>query len=694
MRYSIGQVINNRYRIVRLLGQGGFGAVYRAWDLNLNQACALKENLDTSPEAQLSFTREASVLARLSHPNLPRVIDHFTIPGLGQYLVMDYVEGEDLETMLMRQGRASPEQAKVWVSQIADALTYLHTQLKPILHRDIKPANIRITPEGKAMLVDFGLAKIFDPTKSTTIGLQAGTPGFSPPEMYGKGLTDPRTDIYSLGATLYTILTGQEPPESVARLSNDTLQQAYKINPFVSKAYDSVIRQAMALSPSQRFQTAAEFKNQLEAATQTGQAYSGAPLKPAGNRKTRWSSVAWIMFLLALLALIGLLLFNPWHIIPTEQLVRLIPGRTPTATSSVLAIPLANTVTETSTPTPTLPPTDNPPTTPTPTATLTLTPTNMPTPTVTPRALSGGPIRGGADKLAFIANQDIYVSDMDGANVKSLTTNGVAKSGLQWTPDGGSVLYLVKSCLLIVDVKTSAERTIFCAPWEDAILAFEVSPDGKKVALSMSSGLYIMDYDLENFSQLRTKEQFLSAAKCNEYHDYPTKTVHWSADNRSVAAVVVWKEAKILEMIHIFNVSSCGRMITVSNVEPWETFYLENREYRNKPEIIDMTWNGLNKFVFNTVKVKNEGYPYLTSGPSWQPIQPNEQPCCYRNFLWTPDQNYLLYTYFPSLQKRGNPMVYLAKNTSTGFTTPVQIPLADVMINPGEDIEAAFRPAQ
>jgi serine/threonine protein kinase len=136
MSLTVGQVLNNRYRIEALLGQGGMGAVYRALDFNLNLTVAVKENLDASPEAQKQFGREAGILARLSHPNLPRVTDHFFIPGQGQYLVMDFVEGEDLQTMLKRLGVLPEPQVLNWVLQICDALAYLHSQPSPIIHRD------------------------------------------------------------------------------------------------------------------------------------------------------------------------------------------------------------------------------------------------------------------------------------------------------------------------------------------------------------------------------------------------------------------------------------------------------------------------------------------------------------------------------------------------------------------------------
>jgi eukaryotic-like serine/threonine-protein kinase len=263
---SIGQVLNNRYRIVKLLGQGGFGAVYKAWDLNLGKHWALKENLDTSPEAERQFTREATILANLSHPNLPQVTDHFSLPGQGQYLVMDFIEGEDLERLLQRQGRVPADRAIIWIAQVADALVYLHSQNPPVLHRDLKPGNIRITPAGQAMLVDFGLVKVYDPSLRTTIGARAVTPGYSPPEQYGQGSTDIRSDIYALGATLYTLLTGLEPQESVQRFADDQMIPASSINPQVPADIGQAVAHAMALKPSQRYQTVTEFKQALTTA--------------------------------------------------------------------------------------------------------------------------------------------------------------------------------------------------------------------------------------------------------------------------------------------------------------------------------------------------------------------------------------------------------------------------------------------
>ncbi|MDI6696540.1 MAG: protein kinase [Anaerolineales bacterium] len=289
MPLAPGIVINNRYRIIRLLGQGGFGAVYYAWDVNLDRGCALKENLEASGEVSRQFMREARILANLSHPNLPRVTDHFIISGQGQYLVMDYIEGDDLDLWISRAGRPD-DTAKVihWISQVCDALTYLHQQNPPIIHRDIKPANIRITPQGKAVLVDFGIAKLYNPQMRTTVGARAVTSGYSPPEQYGQGATDERSDVYAVGATLYHLLTAVAPPDSVDLMTGNAppLKPAHQVNPAVPLHVSAAIAQAMQPKREMRFQSIRAFQSALQGempvVARTAQIdMRGAPPEPA-----------------------------------------------------------------------------------------------------------------------------------------------------------------------------------------------------------------------------------------------------------------------------------------------------------------------------------------------------------------------------------------------------------------------------
>lgn len=214
---------HHRYRLRQLLGRGGMGAVYLAEDLNLaGRLVAIKENLNNDEDAQRQFRHEAVLLAHLRHPNLPQVIDYFLGQDGRQYLVMEYVPGENLQEVLRKQGPLPVSEAIACIDQIMQAVAYMHRQQdeetgrrRSVVHRDIKPANIKRTPEGRYLLVDFGIAKQNSKTiRGTAVSARALTPGYAPIEQYGGG-TDERSDIYALGATLYALLTGKTPPSSV-----------------------------------------------------------------------------------------------------------------------------------------------------------------------------------------------------------------------------------------------------------------------------------------------------------------------------------------------------------------------------------------------------------------------------------------------------------------------------------------------
>ncbi|MDO9303456.1 MAG: protein kinase [Anaerolineales bacterium] len=258
-------LLHNRYRIIEILGQGGMGSVYRAIDENLGVAVALKENLFTTEEYMRQFRLEAVILANLRHPNMPRVSDHFELGDQGQYLIMDFIEGEDLRNRMDRMGMITEDDATQIGAAMCDALAYLHSRKPPILHRDIKPGNVKITPDGHIFLVDFGLAKVYQgDNQATTTGARAMTPGYSPPEQYGTARTDPRTDFYSLGATLYAALCGVIPEDGLARaMDNAQLTPLRKRNPKVSRRFAAAIEKAMAVDPSDRFQSAEDSKKAL-----------------------------------------------------------------------------------------------------------------------------------------------------------------------------------------------------------------------------------------------------------------------------------------------------------------------------------------------------------------------------------------------------------------------------------------------
>ncbi len=367
MPLTIGQTLQNRYRILGLLGQGGMGAVYLAEDLRLpGRRCAIKENVldpHASPQvlAQLrqQFLAEASILSRLDHPNLTKVSDYFTQGG-NEYLVMDFVEGENLQSVLdrwLRQYRQPLPEASVlpWFDQVLDALEYLHGQQPyAILHRDIKPGNIILTPQGKVKLVDFGLVKLLDPQRpgTATVVKGFGTPEYAALEQHAQGAyghTDARTDIYALGATLYHLLTGAAPPDAVQlAVKPGNLILPRRANPALSAATEAAILKALKTQPDERFQSAGEMRTALAG---SGRHQSPPAARPWWRRVPGWAAGA-----AAGAALVGIVLL-------AVLLLRPAPGPipTPSPTPTPNATPVTPTPGPTDTPvTPTPPPTDTP----------------------------------------------------------------------------------------------------------------------------------------------------------------------------------------------------------------------------------------------------------------------------------------------------------------------------------------------
>ena len=273
-----GEVLRSRYKIRRIIGQGGMGCIYLADDLRLEgRECALKEvehdrtlPSDMARQSRDQFLREATVLARLDHPNLPKVSDYFSISAR-DYLVMDFVPGKDLRTLMLEARQVgtylSENEVMAWAKQLADALSYLHSQKPPILHRDIKPSNLKLTPSGLLKLVDFGLVKILASDEMTITILQGrGTALYTPLEQYGgdAGHTDARSDIYAFGATLYHLLTNQPPVDARERfLHPENLTPPRQINPTLSSRLERAILWAMNLHPDERPQDIETFRQAL-----------------------------------------------------------------------------------------------------------------------------------------------------------------------------------------------------------------------------------------------------------------------------------------------------------------------------------------------------------------------------------------------------------------------------------------------
>ena len=452
-------LLNGRYRIQDTLGKGGMGAVYVALDESLGVRVALKENLLEDQEAIQQFRKEATILAGLRHPNLPRVTDHFVIDGQGQYLVMDYIEGEDLKARLQRVGALPEKEVLLMGIAISDALNYLHTLTPPVLHRDIKPGNIRITPRGEVYLVDFGLAKQVESGQATATGARGLTPGYSPPEQYGTARTDARSDIYALGATLYTALAGFPPEDGLAiAIKQTTLTPLRQRNPKVSPMAANVIEQALEVKTENRFQTGEDFKHALLEASETvtrqvaqgdvtvtptpqdatvvaGADYGKSTGRPKSQRsipagepvKKSSNAWMWIVGVIGLIAVIGVVIFGGNLLLNSREDV------TPMTDAATATQP------ETDTP---IPPTENTVLQPPAIPTETLAPiVQEPTATFTPAATA----LGGGSMVAFASDQagevQIYLLDMLTQEVTQVTAMNGGACQPSWSPDGMRLVF-------------------------------------------------------------------------------------------------------------------------------------------------------------------------------------------------------------------------------------------------------------
>ncbi|MBI4850859.1 MAG: protein kinase [Acidobacteria bacterium] len=267
-----GSLLVNRYKIVKHLGGGGMGNVYLATDGHLAEAQrAVKEMIGKFPDeasrkkAIEDFQREASVLSKLEHPSIPTVFDYFASDSGRYYLVMKYIQGRDLEQELkVSETGWLPEATVVdWSIQLCEVFDYIHNLDPPIIYRDMKPANVMLDNKLKrAMLVDFGIARFVSPTQKNVTAI--GTMGYAPPELFA-GKVEPRSDLYSLGATMFHLLTGEDPQSNPLLLFDFTrFPRPMQINPKLTKGIDEIIAKCVAHKPVDRFKSAAEMKKALE----------------------------------------------------------------------------------------------------------------------------------------------------------------------------------------------------------------------------------------------------------------------------------------------------------------------------------------------------------------------------------------------------------------------------------------------
>ncbi len=489
-----GFLLRGRYRIIRLLGKGGMGMVYLADDLTLNREAAVKVNFSTGEESAVQFLQEAHLLAALRHPNLPRVTDYF-VEEPCQYLVMDYLPGLDLQSWLERDGRQPWQVILPLALQLGDALSYMHSQNPPVIHRDIKPGNIKLRADGSPVLVDFGIAKATDLSQKTSIGARGYTPGFAPPEQAGGGRTGPYSDQYALAATLYTLLTGIRPVDSIKRvLDKEFLPDACSLNTLIPENVSDALERAMSINPEDRFPSVKDFLTGLQ---DTGYRFDKTQqriVEPETGRR-RWAALALLFSFLVILALAAFFITGGWlKPEPTVSLpdaaLSVVEEKTePTSTTDArLLLPVTDTV-------------------------------NARVETEAPSLLAGGKLlayssKGIDDKFWQVWLMETALNK-DGKPVavtnRPLTTGVGDKTRPAWSPDGKYLIYSAPAVngslangLDIWRISITGGDPVDLSNREGDETDAAWSPDGKMIcftAVESKTGkkqLYLMDADGRN----------------------------------------------------------------------------------------------------------------------------------------------------------------------------------------------------
>ena len=704
-----------RYEIRAELGRGGMATVYHGYDPRFEREVAVKvlpaELLHADPQFKLRFEREAKIIAQLEHPSIVPVYD-VGDEGGQPYFVMRYMNGGSLSERI-KSKMMSVEEAVRILGQIAPGLDEAHS--KGIVHRDLKPSNILFDAKGTPYISDFGIAKLSQSQASSVTGSAIiGTPAYMAPEQASGETVDSRSDIYAFGIILFEMLTGRQPYEADTPMAiaikhiTDPVPHILEANPNLPPEVETIIQTAMAKNKNDRFSSAVEMVDALRAvgagvktqihtptmkvapktviATPQVQVPSAVPKKPFN---------AWIVIVpVLLLGLLGGGYFVMNGINRPEE------TDTPAAAASVTSVPATATSEPTLAPTedisPVIPPTDVPADTPVPA-------------TDTPAAPSKAPVIGGADKIAFVANREIWLMNADGSDLEQVTFDGAAKTDLQWlAPDYNSLLFISGKIIKYYDITSGAVDTLTTFPSEVSVDAFQVSHDGKQVMVAMSNNIFVVPFDIEVLKTITNRGQLARMeGGCLVEQVQKTFTIarvreaRWSKDDSLVAWLFIGNDAVNpnlqAEQVSVLDISACKpELIDQKDNFPGTRFTPAG--YQNR-ELPDFDWDGVDQFSFNTSR-RNNGWGefYIYNWKIYKGLQQSPLgACCYRDARWSPDGTYMLVS-FQDLTLGADAqseLYYLpVGELGTGANFP-SLPLPEGFFkDPKEGTQGALRPAR
>ena len=714
--------------------------VFHAYDPRFERDVALKvlpREFLHDPQFRTRFVREAKTIASLEHPAIVPVYDFGEEEGQ-PYIVMRYMSGGSMAERLTR-GAMSIEETLQLFNRLSPALDAAHA--RGIIHRDLKPGNILFDQYGNAFLSDFGIARLSQAGVATlTGGNILGTPAYmSPEQVQGDKEIDGRSDIYSMGIIFYQMITGQAPYQATtpARVMMmhllEPVPQILQAKQDLPVSLQNVMDKAMAKEPKDRFATMAEMSSALNEifttatpsgsgsfatvvaspATRigaTGQTRQGNPpagtaighQQPAAAQPTkRFPALGWIIAGLLAVGLIAGIGLGGWYLATSGILAR----STPTTLPLVAAVSTATPTEKQLEPTSTLEiPTETPPP-----PTDTLIPTSTEPPEATPTATeTPGPTMiaavsiGGADKIAFINKDDLWMVNPDGSDLQQITSDGATKTRPQWLPDGENIVFLTGKCIKMVNVPTGRVDLITCFETAEALEAFEVSPDGKLVAISLDhEQLYVVPFDLEALKQVKSRGDLAPMGACSQFSPYNevyVKSVRWSKDSQKVAIVFSAPVGGRREdNIRVLDITVCSEPELRIGVDFPASFFTISG-YSQNPVLNNFGWDGIALFALNGA-IRNDGFGDLylfnleTNRVNSQ-INPVDKSCCYRDPQFSPDGRYLVFAYQAYSQDNTIWLYYVPLGTFGTGEKYSPIPLPDGFFpNRTDSPQPALRPS-
>lgn len=704
-----------RYEIKGELGRGGMATVYHAYDPRFEREVAIKvlpREMLHDPQFRTRFEREAKTIAILEHPAIVPVYDVGEEDGQ-PYFVMRYMTGGSLSDRLRKGPIPISEAARIF-QRLAPALDSAHA--KGIIHRDLKPGNILFDQYGEPYISDFGIAKLSESQGSVTGSAIVGTPSYMSPEQAQGGAVDGRADIYGMGVILFEMLSGEQPFQGDTPMSvvlkhvTEPPPHILDIRPELPPAVEGIVEKALAKDREQRFSTVAEMTDAMrqvargenpDLSTGAGMTRITAPktvsskksavpaAKPATPNRGQapgpaappkkkgglWVGFGIVVVVLCVAAIGGAFLLR--------DKIPFLAGTQPTATQKVVTGSVDTPVVVTR-PTETTAPVD---------ATEAVVPTSEPT---KPRPTG----IGGADMVAFLSNNNVWVMNVDGTNFVQITNDGEMKRDLQWSPDGQQIFFLNNKCIQYVNITGGPVETLTCFTASEYVDAFEISPDGARVAISVDRILYVLPFDMNALASLKNHANLRQQSVCLPYDPdsggAASKSVRWSSDGKQLAVNInSVLSGVIVDLIRVIDITNCATASpwTVDNF-PSGRFDMIN--YPSDPDLPYYSWDGNALFLLNSKFRYETGYLYVynLNTKKGEMVDPLGTSCCYSGGTFSPDGSYFLFAY-QDINAAGplTKLYYIRYGAQGGTFTAFELP-PEASNLAKYHFEAVFRPVK